>query len=302
MKAHVKWFGALVLGLSLAACGGTAATSSTGGGGGTPGGGTGNGGGGSVIPAALQGDWRAGEAAPVGYYDPNSGAWQGATGTSFILKLRGDGSYEYTALMAVDTGSCRSKILSVEKGRVTLDGNKMTLTPSEGDVQSYVCSSTIKHAPVTPSAKRWALSVDDYGKEVLFTNTLDNSLKNDAFYRMDRPGKTYPLIGIQGSVSAPEGRDVKGTLVVACYKDDPACLSPARKIQKVTGSGASGTFNFPALDDKPYFLQAVQDTNQNGAIDSGDLVDVYSTTDAPGPVPAVQPPASNVKIELVEVK
>lgn len=291
---------ALLLTALLAACGGGTPPSSDGGTGTPPptsGGGTGTGH--SSVPTDLQGDWQAGEASPIGYYDPSSGAWQGATGSSFILKLRADGTYSYTGLLAVGSGSCLSKILSTETGRVTFGGDKMTFTPTEGDVQSTVCGGPVKHAPVTPSVRRWALSVDHYGKEALFTQLQDGSGAPDAFYRTDRPGKTYPKIGIRGTVTAPEGRSVAGTLVVACYAEDPTCQSPATKIQPVQGGG---TFAFPALEDRPYVLSAVQDNNGNGVVDSGDLVDVYSTTDAPGARPSVRPPNDDTHLDLVSVK
>ena len=292
----------LLLTSLLAACGGSPPVADEPGtppgdtGGETPGGNTG---GSTVVPAALLGDWQAGAASPIGYYDPNSGAWQGATGSSFILKLRADGSYQYTGLLAVGSGSCQSKILSVERGRAAFDGDTMTFTPSEGDVQSTVCGAPVKHEPVTPSVRRWALSVDDYGREALYTRTQNGSGAADAFYRTDKAGQTFPRIGISGAVTAPEGRSVSGTLVVACYAEDPTCQSPATKIQPVSGSG---TFTFPALEDRPYILSAVQDANGNGVVDAGDLVDVYSTTDAPGARPTVRPPADGASLDLVVVQ
>ncbi|PJI53627.1 hypothetical protein CTI14_25945, partial [Methylobacterium radiotolerans] len=121
----------LLLTSLLAACGGSPPVADEPGtppgdtGGETPGGNTG----GTVVPAALLGDWQAGAASPIGYYDPNSGAWQGATGSSFILKLRADGSYQYTGLLAVGSGSCQSKILSVERGRAAFDCSPRAAAP-----------------------------------------------------------------------------------------------------------------------------------------------------------------------------
>src|SRR6476469_4777100 len=161
---------AALLTVTLGACGGSSAA------GGTPPptplptpGGT------STMPAALQGEWQAGVASPVGYYDPSSGAWQGATGSSFILKLHADGTYAYTGLLAVGGGSCQSRILSTERGNATFSGTRMTSTPTEGDVQSTVCGGPVKHVPITPSVRRWALSIDDDGKEALYTQTEDGS-------------------------------------------------------------------------------------------------------------------------------
>ena len=227
MKKTINPLTIVLFSALLASCGGASVPD---GGGVTPPT-TGGSPGGAAFPTELQGDWQAGAAAPVGYYDPNSGAWQGATGSSFILKLRADGTYQYTGLLAVTTGSCQSKILSTERGTVTFKGVNMTFAPTQGDVQSTVCGGPVKHAPVTPSARRWALSMDDYGKEALFIQLEGGSGAPNAFYRTDRPGRTFPRSGISGTVTAPEGRTVSGTLVVACYVDDPECLSPATKLQ-----------------------------------------------------------------------
>jgi hypothetical protein len=144
--------------------------------------------------------------------------------------------------------------------------------------------------------------MDDHGKEALFVQLEGGSGAPDAFYRTDRPSQIFPRNGISGTVTAPEGRTVAGTLVVACYVDDPECLSPATRIQAVTGAGRSGTFTFPALEDRAYVLSAIQDANSNGVVDSGDLVDVYSTTDAPGSRPSVRPPVHDRALDLVAVK
>ena len=138
--------------------------------------------------------------------------------------------------------------------------------------------------------------------DTLFTQLQDGSGAPTAFYRTDKPVKTYPKVGIRGTVTAPEGHSVAGTLIVACYVDDTSCSSPATRIQPVTGSGSNGTFTFPALEDRAYALSAIQDVNHNGVVDAGDLVDVYSTTDAPGSRPSVRPPADTVAIDLVEVR
>lgn len=46
----------------------------------------------------------------------------------------------------------------------------------------------------------------------------------------------------------------------------------------------------------------MQDANGNGVVDAGDLVDVYSTTDAPGARPTVRPPADGASLDLVVVQ
>ncbi|SMB79004.1 hypothetical protein [Deinococcus hopiensis] len=102
-------------------------------------------------PPEVQGEWQAGESASVGDYAPNSRAWQGGAGSSFSLKLRADGPYQYAGLLALDAGACQGKILSDEKGRATFEDGKMTFTPTEGAVRPSVWNGPV-NPPLPPSA------------------------------------------------------------------------------------------------------------------------------------------------------
>lgn len=165
----------------------TAALTACGASGDAPAGGTAGGApGGKPVPAALQGEWRAGTASPSGYYDPSTGAWAGASGSSFILKLAANGSYSYTGLMVVQSGGCESKILSVEAGNATLTADRLDLNPTSGSVQYYLCDPrNIKQGTLQPSHFSWQLTSDEQGKQALLLGDPDGQGRPEVFTRPD---------------------------------------------------------------------------------------------------------------------
>ncbi|SMB79007.1 hypothetical protein SAMN00790413_05724 [Deinococcus hopiensis KR-140] len=72
--------------------------------------------------------------------------------------------------------------------------------------------------PATPSVRRWALRVDNSGREARFTQLQDGSGAPATFYRTDKPGKTSPRIGIRGTVTSPQGRSVLVTLRFSLWR------------------------------------------------------------------------------------
>ncbi len=95
--------------------------------------------------------------------------------------------------------------------------------------------------------------------------------------------------GISGTVSSPTG-EVLGTAILACYSEscDPATDGNSSATQ-VTTSGASAPYNI-AVAAGTYAVVALQDTNGNGAFETGDYAGVYPS--------AVTAPASGINIVM----
>ena len=71
------------------------------------------------VPAALQGQWEYGYVSPIEYYDPSSGKYAESSGTSEIIRIRPDGTYERSGIIVMTTYSCTSKLLSTSKSALT---------------------------------------------------------------------------------------------------------------------------------------------------------------------------------------
>lgn len=94
----------------------------------------------ATVPTTLAGEWTSGYISPIEYYDPSSGKWADASGTSSILRIRPDGTYEETGLLSVTTYGCTSKLLVRQEGAVKVQGNQVTFTPKTSRAVGYMCS------------------------------------------------------------------------------------------------------------------------------------------------------------------
>ena len=93
--------------------------------------------------------------------------------------------------------------------------------------------------------------------------------------------------GIAGTLTAPAGSDISGTIVGACVGE--SCITAT--------ADASGNYSITGLTPGQYQIIAWKDVNQSQQIDAGDYVGFY-TQDGQTPAP-VSPPASGINITLV---
>lgn len=263
------------------------------------------------VPAQLVGEWQSGSSSLSGYENLSTGAWQSASGSVFILKLAADGSYQYTGLMSVRTYSCESKVFSTERGQAVFSGNRLTLKPSSGQVQSYVCDpKNVKQGTVKGSEWTWSLGKDSGGKEVLSLGDPGGQSSPTLYTRQKAQagGKsgsaTTPASApasprsISGTVTAAGGHSLRGTVVVACPQND--CNSDGVRGVRIDEAGSSASFRLENLDDVAYAVYAVQDNDHNEDLNAGDWVDRTASQDQS---PALlRPPASGLRLELVELR
>jgi hypothetical protein len=100
-----------------------------------------------------------------------------------------------------------------------------------------------------------------------------------------------PQYVLQGTVHAPAGQDVAGTVVVACYPAGAPCDEAKTKFVEITGGGASAPFRLEGLEDLSYDLYAVKDVD--GDNDFFGVGDYYGDTGD-----TVTPPLSGLSIQM----
>lgn len=103
---------------------------------------------------------------------------------------------------------------------------------------------------------------------------------------------------IDGTVTAPSGGDVGGTVVVACGSEE--CDPDVDGISTgapVKHTGPSAPYAM-AVAAGQYMVVAIKDANSSGELDAGDYVGFYST-DGQNPTP-VSPPATGINIQMIE--
>lgn len=263
------------------------------------------------VPAQLVGEWQSGSSSLSGYENLTTGAWQSASGSVFMLKLAADGSYQYTGLMSVRTYSCESKVFSTERGQAVFSENRLTLKPSSGQVQSYICDPrNVKQGTVKGSEWTWKLGPDSSGKEALFLGDPSGKSSPTLYTRQKAqaggktgsapapaPASASPR-SISGTVTAAGGHSLRGTVVVACPQNN--CESDDVRGVRIDEAGSTASFRLENLADVAYAVYAVQDNDHNDDLNAGDWVDRTASQDQS---PALlRPPASGLRLELVELR
>lgn len=154
------------------------------------------------LSADLRGEWHSGAVSPVEYYNTATGKWAEASGTSVILRMKADFTYERTGLLVVTTYGCTSKLLVQEKGRVTVNGAALTFTPTTSSSTGYTCSpSKVSSAKnnVKPYTERALVKVNTDGQHVL---SLSSGSGETLFNRpLGTPPESQP--GRSGAVTPP---------------------------------------------------------------------------------------------------
>lgn len=100
-------------------------------------------------------------------------------------------------------------------------------------------------------------------------------------------------LGLSGTVYAPMGEDIAGTVVVACYVQGEDCDEAKSQFLEITESGGSASFNFASLGRETYMLFASKDVNANGThFEDGDFYALYGTDGN------ITPPAPGLELNL----
>ncbi len=104
---------------------------------------------------------------------------------------------------------------------------------------------------------------------------------------------TQGVIALSGTVYAPDGEDIAGTIIVACVVQGSDCDESKTKTFEIMQSGASASFNITGLTRDTYLLFASKNVNNNDApFEDGDFYALYATDGN------VTPPSRNIELRL----
>ncbi|MFC4456362.1 hypothetical protein [Deinococcus sonorensis] len=157
----------------------------------------------TALPAELRGEWNSGRISPVEYYNVTTGKWAEASGTSVILRMNANLTYERTGLLVVTTYGCTSKLLVQERGTVAVSGATLTFTPNTSASTGYTCSpdkvSSARNT-VKPYTERALVEIHPDGQHVL---SLASGSGTTRFNRpIGTPPESTPGTG-RGTVTPP---------------------------------------------------------------------------------------------------
>lgn len=102
---------------------------------------------------------------------------------------------------------------------------------------------------------------------------------------------------IEGTLSAPSGGSVRGSVVAACPVEGGKanCRDPRAKEITVNASGRSAPYKLEELEDASYWVLAYKDINGDGQAGDGDYLGYYGYPDDPK---TVKPPARGIDIQM----
>lgn len=141
------------------------------------------------IPSQLQGEWSYGQISSIQYKDRYTGASAQTDGSSDRFTVTPNGNYERARLMQINTYGCASYLFIQEKGKVKIDGEKLTFEPSDSFVKGQQCSVSNTYQrrnTAKVETYSWSLEKNDNGQEVLVLETLNGQGK--AHYGRPIPG------------------------------------------------------------------------------------------------------------------
>ena len=90
-------------------------------------------------------------------------------------------------------------------------------------------------------------------------------------------GSSASTFSIEGTVHAPNGGDIAGTVVIACAWVNDGCDEQKSQAAQVTKTGASAKYALTALESGlTYLVLFWKDVNQSGEVDDDDWVGVVA--------------------------
>lgn len=229
---------------------------------------------GDVPPVALAGEWNYGYISPIEYYDPSSGKYMEASGTSAILKLKADGTFTDVGISVVTVGNCTTKLLVQSEGTVTYTDKTFTRVDKKVDSSVYnsCTGQVVKGGTLTQNTSSWTVEGEGDSAVLIITDA------QGATGRWNRPHGTAPdgesQYTLSGTLTAPSGHKLYGTTVIACPKST-GCANAGDKFKffKVGSEVNATTWEIKGLTNEEYLVYAWQDVDQDKAYSVGDWFD-----------------------------
>jgi uncharacterized protein (DUF2141 family) len=194
--------------------------------------------------------------------------------------------------------------LSVQQGGS--DTVTVTVEP-EGDFDAPVALSaqppagvTVQFDPetITPGTNSTATitvaeTVAPGGYPITISGTAGNQVRTaNLTLTVTEAGPPPGEGAISGTVTAPPGADVAGTLVIACGEED----CPAGTV--IETSGNSAAYTIPDVPAGQYAVFAWNDVNGSGELDDGDYFGCFGVGEE---CEAVSPPATGIDIAMAVI-
>ncbi|MDF5708708.1 MAG: hypothetical protein PUP90_13860 [Nostoc sp. S4] len=132
------------------------------------------------VPNELQGQWRYGRISSIQYQDSYTGQPAAPNGSSDEFQLASNGNYQRSRLLQITTYNCASNLYIEEKGKIKVEGQRLTFQPSDSISKGQICNSGRTYSSrnsAKPETYQWSIETNDYGQQVLVLETTDGKGK-----------------------------------------------------------------------------------------------------------------------------
>jgi hypothetical protein len=133
----------------------------------------------------IVGKWSSGSVGLLQYKNQVTGATKSNRGSVFWYKFLPNGTYEFVGYMEITVYNCTSGYYNEIKGRYTVDGTTLNLSPARDYWKSTnsCAPSATKEVLKTPTktSMDFKLGTDDYGKQqiCLITESGESCYRRD---------------------------------------------------------------------------------------------------------------------------
>ncbi|WP_138505281.1 hypothetical protein [Nostoc sp. PA-18-2419] len=132
------------------------------------------------VPNELQGQWRYGQISSIQYQDSYTGQAAAPNGSSDEFQLASNGNYQRNRLLQITTYNCASNLYIEEKGKIKVEGQRLTFQPSDSISKGQICNSGRTYSSrnsAKPETYQWSIETNDHGQQVLVLETTDGKGK-----------------------------------------------------------------------------------------------------------------------------
>jgi len=127
------------------------------------------------VPSALVGAWNEAAASGSRYCDPNGGGCTSTYGGSETYTFAANGTFVYSQLLEANLYGCIIKTFLYATGTLTVNGARLTLTPSSARNQvTRTCGrGTDEQLTLDPSSYGWRVARASDGSAGLYLTSAD---------------------------------------------------------------------------------------------------------------------------------
>ncbi|MEZ5424717.1 MAG: hypothetical protein R2747_00505 [Pyrinomonadaceae bacterium] len=123
------------------------------------------------LPDEMVGRWQNGNVSMLQEKNTTTGQVTAGNGSTFSYRFFGDGRFEFVGYMKSTMSGCTTELFNDKRGRVEIDGSRLTLVPSKNLWRNtYGCSpdsNKEKDQPLDPETFAWRTMKNEYGQQMI---------------------------------------------------------------------------------------------------------------------------------------